>query len=69
MKKRMSKEQAFKLAKDYGIKFTGDFYADCSNSQASYLSELAKVVGYKKPLSASGSTGRYFYYHLYKKFK
>lgn len=65
-KKRMDKAEAIKLAKAFGIKFTGDFHADVNSSEASYLSDLAKVVGYKKPASASGSTARYFYDNLCK---
>lgn len=67
-KRKMAKDEALKLAKAYGIKFTGDFHADCSMSEGGYLSDLAKVVGYRKPKNATGSTGRYFYYHLYKLF-
>jgi hypothetical protein len=68
-KKRMSKETAYKLAKDYGIKFTGNADKDCSTSDYTYLAELAKVVGYRKPKGSSSSSGRNFYEHLYKKFK
>lgn len=66
-KKRMSKTEAIRLAKVYGIKFTGSYHADCSTSDGEYLAALAKLVGYKKPASANGSTARYFYEHLCKK--
>ncbi|MEI7726476.1 MAG: hypothetical protein WCK09_15310 [Bacteroidota bacterium] len=67
-KKRMSKTLAYKLAKDYGIKFNGDFHKDCSVSDGIYLASLAKVVGYKKPATSSGSIGSCFYGHLFRKF-
>jgi len=66
MKKKITKLAAFKLAKANGIKFSGSFHADCSVSQGEYLAELARKAGYRKPRLASGSTGRYFYNHLYK---
>ena len=65
---KITKQKAFELAKKEGIKFSGDYFADCSNSQAVRLTELAKESGYVKPLSASGSRSRYFYYYLYRKF-
>ena len=65
-KQRMSKAEAFTLAKRYGIKFSGDFHADCDTSQGTYLAELARLVGYHKPKGATGSTGRYFYHYLLK---
>lgn len=68
MKEKITKLTAIKLAKAKGIKFSGSFHADCSTSQAEYLAELARKAGYRKPRLASGSTGRYFYYHLYRKY-
>jgi len=65
---KMSKAEAYAKAKEYGIKFTGDSDADCSLSDAVYLAKLAKITGYKKPSTGSGSTGRYFYEYLYKMF-
>jgi len=68
-KKTISKQMAFYMAKEHGIKFSGDDDKDCSVSDLIYLSKLAKSSGYKKPSTSSGSTGRYFYYYLYKMFK
>lgn len=31
-----------------------------------HLSRLSKLAGYRKPQTASGSTARYFFYHLLK---
>ena len=67
-KSKTSKESAFESAKRHGIKFSGDFHADTSVEKSLYLKKLATETGYKKPKSASGSTARYFYEHLYKKF-
>jgi hypothetical protein len=64
--KRMTKDDAFKSAKEAGIAFSGDYHADCDTSKGSHLHDLAKKVGYRKPKNANGSTGRYFYYHLLK---
>ena len=60
----ISKFEAYKLAKKAGIKF---HKKDSDQQDLSALSELAavsKLAGYRKPKTASGSTGRYFFYHL-----
>jgi len=62
----MTKQEAIKAAQEYGITFGRDYHQECDISKSSYLAELAKRVGYRKPKNASGSTGRYFYAHLSK---
>ena len=48
-----------------GVDFNKDFHAQSISPE---LGALAKLVGYRKPANASGSTGRYFFTYL-KKFK
>jgi len=63
----ISKAEAYRLAKKAGIKFGK--YPDSGTQSPSAMSELAaiaKLAGYRKPKTASGSTARYFYYHLAK---
>ena len=59
----ISKLEAYKLAKKAGINFKKDFYQH-STSAAGELVAIAKLAGYRKPTSASGSTARYFFAHL-----
>jgi len=59
----ISKFEAYELAKKAGIKFHKDFYQH-SLSETGELAAIAKLAGYRKPVTASGSTGRYFFYHL-----
>jgi hypothetical protein len=54
-KKTISKFEALKMAEKIGVNFSKDFH---SQSFGAELSAIAKLVGYKKPSSASGSTGR-----------
>jgi len=58
---KLSKYEAYKLAKRQGVNFSKDYH---SQSKGTELAALAKLSGYRKPKSASGSTGRYFFYHL-----
>ena len=61
----ISKIEAYRLAKKTGIKFGK--HPDSGVQSPSAMTELAaiaKLAGYRKPKTASGSTGRYFYYHL-----
>lgn len=61
----ISKFDAYKLAKKAGIKF--GMYPDSDTQSISAMTELAaiaKLAGYRKPKTASGSLARYFYYHL-----
>jgi hypothetical protein len=66
-KKKMSIEEAKTYAKSYGWDFSKDFYSQNSISKSAELAALAKLVGYKKSASASGSTARYFFEYLKKK--
>jgi len=63
MAKKISKLDAYKMAKKLGVNFNKDFHAQ---SYGTELSQLAKMSGYRKPKSASGSLGRYFFDHLNK---
>lgn len=60
---KLNKSDAIKEAEAMGVDFDKDFH---EQSKGNELAELAKKYGYKKPVSASGSTGRYFFYHLQK---
>lgn len=60
----ISKYEAYKIAKKAGIKF---HWGDSDRQDLGAMLELhaiAKLAGYRKPKTASGSTGRYFFYHL-----
>lgn len=48
-----------------GINFSEDFHV-LPSSKVELLVEAAKVCKYRKPANASGSTARYFFYHLAK---
>ena len=61
----ISKFEAYKLAKKVGAKFNKDAYQQ-PISVKSDLAAIAKLACYRKPKSASGSTGRYFFEHLQK---
>jgi len=60
----ISKYDAYKLAKKAGIKFHWGDSDKQDWSAMSELSAIAKLAGYRKPKTASGSTGRYFFYNL-----
>jgi len=66
-KKKMSIADAKTYAKGYGWDFTKDFYSQNTASKSAELAALAKLVGYRKSASASGSTARYFFEYLKKK--
>ena len=66
-KKKMSAAEAKEYAKGYGWNFSKDFYEQSTTSMSAELAALAKLVGYKKPSTASGSTARYFFEYLKKK--
>jgi len=66
-KKKMSAEEAKEYAKKYGWNFNKDFHEQSTISKSEELAALAKLVGYKKPSSSSGSTARYFFEYLKKK--
>ena len=61
-KGKLTKKDAFDKAKEQGI----DFTKDSAQVDKGILADLAKRANYKKPKSASGSTGRYFFDHLKK---
>lgn len=54
---------AYQKALEAGVDFDKDFHAQPFGNE---LAELAKEVGYRKPKSANGSTGRYFFNYLLK---
>jgi hypothetical protein len=62
-KKKITKDEAIKLAEKMGVDFKKDFHAQ---SYGTDLAAIAKLAGYKKSASASGSTGRCFFDHLAK---
>lgn len=51
------------LRSQHNIDFTADFHT-LTSSQVDGLVHWAKAYGYRKPKSANGSTGRYFYAFL-----
>jgi hypothetical protein len=64
---KISKSEALRLAKKSGWKFgksAPDFFAQNSSSKSADLVAIARLKGYRKPKSASGSTARYFYEYL-----
>lgn len=61
----ISKFDAYKLAKKAGAKFNKSA-DEQSSSTMDEIAALAKLAGYRKPKTASGSTGRYFFQHLNK---
>lgn len=62
-KKKISKSEAKKLAIKMGVDFSKDFHAQ---SKGEELAAIAKLAGYRKPKTASGSIGRYFFSYLEK---
>ena len=62
---RLSKYEACKLAKKSGADFNKDVYQQ-PISVKSDIATIARLAGYRKPKTASGSTGRYFFEHLQK---
>ncbi len=60
-KNKISKLDAYKMAKKVGVNFNKDYHAQ---SKGNELHDLARLAGYRKPKNANGSTGRYFFYHL-----
>ena len=60
----INKFEAYKLAKKAGIKFHKEDSDSQDSSAISELHAISKLAGYRKPKTASGSTGRYFFYHL-----
>ena len=63
---KITKLQAYKLAKRSGIRFSLGDSDRQSLSAMQNLHRIASKCGYRKPKNASGSTARYFFYHLLK---
>lgn len=59
----ISKIEAYRLAKKAGAKFSKDYFQQ-PLSVSTDLVAIAKLAGYRKPKTASGSTARYFFAHL-----
>jgi hypothetical protein len=62
---KLSNEQAKRDLIKAGIDFNEDFHT-LPSSKVDLIVEAAKACKYRKPATASGSTGRYFFYHLAK---
>lgn len=62
----ITKCEAKRLAIKAGWDFKKDFHAQDNASKNESLLAIAKLVKYKKPKTASGSTARYFFHHLEK---
>ena len=61
--KKLTRQEAKRVAEQLGIDFHRDFYT-LTPAQVDALLVVRKRQGYRKPVSASGSTGRYFFYYL-----
>jgi hypothetical protein len=57
--------EAYAKAIRLGVDFKKDFHAQAIGGQ---MHELAKIYGYRKPKNANGSTGRYFFYLLQRRY-
>lgn len=60
---KISKLEAYRLAKKAGADFDKDVHAQNIGVLLD-MSAIARLAGYRRPKNASGSTGRYFFYHL-----
>ena len=63
---KITATEAIAIAQKAGVDFSSDFHAQ---SMGSFLNGLAKLAGYKKSATSSGSTGRAYFYFLQKKAK
>lgn len=59
---KITKQEAKRLAVKAGIDFSRGYH-QLSNADVDKLLAIRKLNGYRKPVSASGSTGRYFFYY------
>lgn len=50
----------------FGVNFNTDFHAQSIGGK---MAELAREYGYRKPKNANGSTGRYFFQLLQRKYR
>ena len=64
-KKKLTRQEARRLAERLRINFSKDYH-QLRSTDINLLLEVHKLTNYRKPASASGSTGRYFYYYLQK---
>jgi len=65
-KNTITKTEAKRLAIKAGADFNKSSFEQ-SMSVMGEIAALAKLAGYRKPKSASGSTGRYFFNYLKKR--
>ncbi len=65
-KATISKTEALRLAKKAGADF-GKSYLQQSSTVQSEMAACAKLAGYRKPRTATGSLGSYFFAHLNKR--
>lgn len=65
--KSLTRNRAFEMLKLAGVDFDQDFRAQCIEYQ-DLLATWAKLTKYRRPRNASGSTARYFFTHLNRKF-
>lgn len=61
---KLTKCEAKNLAKKSGWDFSKDFHAQDNASKNESLLAIAKLMKYRKPKNASGSTARYFFQYL-----
>ena len=62
---KITKQEARRLADKVGIDFSKDYH-QLRASEVDRLDDIRKLTGYRKPVNASGSTTRYFFYYLQK---
>ena len=62
--KRITIEEARKLARKAGWNLSEDFHGQGSGSMVSDLLAIATLKGYRKPKNANGSKARYFFAYL-----
>jgi hypothetical protein len=67
MAKKISKKDAYDMAKKMGIKFSADPH-ELSRDQRENLRHIAKLAGYRKPRNSASQlgVGSYFFEHLKK---
>jgi len=63
MVRKITKQEARRLAQKAGIDFRKDYH-QLRDSEVDTLLSICKLTGYRKPAGANGSTGRYFFRYL-----
>lgn len=63
---KITRCEAKKMAEKSGWDFKKDFHEQNSSGKYTELLSIAKLKGYRKPKSSSGSTARAFFYYLEK---